>query len=176
MGRVSWGRWATNAVRAIALVAAIVAEGCGRSGKSKAHPLTFEELSDTTGLSKGAPVLAQFEPYRLANGVVRVRGALRFPDDTRVQISVRDPYTRTIVAQCQVLVENGRFDTPPIIGEKGPLPIGNYHFELLAHFNTVWQLPNVLAATDTGRSLRGPGITRGRMGQPAFFLEEDRRL
>ena len=62
------------------------------------------------------------------------------------------------------------------MGSRGPLPVDLYRFDVLAHFNPAWQPEQVMRATHDGRSLRGPGITRGTGGQPAFFLREERRL
>jgi hypothetical protein len=55
----------------------------------------------------------------------------------------------------------------------GPLPPGKYRFELLAHFTPDWQSADVLRSTDEGRTLRGPGITRSRQGNAAFFMVEE---
>ena len=66
--------------------------------------------------------------------------------------------------------------TPPMIGTRGPLPHGAYHFELLTYFNSGWQPPEVLQETDDGRRLRGPGITRARGGETAFVHTEDHTL
>ena len=71
-------------------------------------------------------------------------------------------------------------DAVPVKAEieatRGPLPVDLYRFDVLAHFNPAWQPEQVMRATHDGRSLRGPGITRGTGGQPAFFLREERRL
>ena len=48
--------------------------GCGRRAERDAA-LSFEDLSDTTGLARGAPLLTAFEPYRLRGGAMRVRGS-----------------------------------------------------------------------------------------------------
>jgi hypothetical protein len=159
----------------VTLALAVAVAGCG-GGRPKDSALTIEELSDTTGLSRGAPLLRGFEPYRMANGVLRVRGTLDFPDDTRIQISVLQQRTGALLYRVQMDVRNRRFDSPPIIGARGPLPEDDYRFEVLAHFNDAWQPARVLAETDQGRALRGPGITRGRNGEAAFLLVEERRL
>lgn len=159
----------------VTLALALVAAGCG-GGRPKDSALTIEELSDTTGLTRGAPLLRGFEPYRMKNGVLRVRGTLDFPDDTRIQVSVLHKATGAVIYRVQMEVRNRRFDSPPIIGERGPLPVDDYRFEVLAHFNDAWQPARVLAETDHGHALRGPGITRGRNGDAAFLLVEERRL
>jgi len=149
--------------------------GCGRR-QSRPPGLSFEDLSDTTGLSRGAPVLTAFEPYRLDGGALRIRGTAKLPDGTRLQVTVVRLATGETVQQAQVTVEREAFETAPLMGPRGPLPVDLYRFDVLAHFNSVWQTEEVLRATHDGRSLRGPGVTRGTGGQPAFFLREERRL
>jgi hypothetical protein len=160
-------------VLALTLVLALAAAGCGRDA-GQDEPLTFEELRDTTGLTRGRPLLRAFEPYRMPNGVLRVRGTADLPEGTRLQISVQRG--DAVLYRVHVHVRNHRFDSPPIIGERGPLPEDDYRFEVLAHFNDAWQTPEVLRATDDGRALRGPGITRGTHGEAAFLLIEEKRL
>jgi hypothetical protein len=165
--------------RAPALLAGVLLlsllSGCGRKAEQSA-PLSFEEISDTTGLSRGAPVLTAFEPYRLPGGAMRVRGTAELPDGTRLQVSIVRVATGEAVQVVQVTLQDGAFETAPFMGPRGPLPEDLYRFDVLAHFNPAWQPERVLRATDGGRSLRGPGITRGTAGQPAFFLHEEVRL
>jgi hypothetical protein len=153
--------------------------GCGGRGDRDPQgttPLVFDELPDTSGLSKGEPLLTRIEPYRMPNGALRFRGALDFPDGTRLQVTILDKSRNVVVGRWQMTVRNRRFDSPPILGERGPLPTGLYRLEYLAHFNDAWQPPDVLEATDHGRRLRGPGVTMTRQGPAAFFLAEERRL
>ena len=158
-------------------VAMVAAAGCGRSGKSdRSGNLSFESLSDTAGLAQGAPLLTTFEPYRLPNGLVRVRGTVDFPDGTRLQISIYRQQDHVMVARLQTLVEQRHFDSPPVLGERGPLPSGDYAFELLAHFNDTWQSPEVMVGSHRGLDLRGPGITRDRIGEAVFHLTRASRL
>src|SRR5262247_3331608 len=110
------------------LLAAV--HGCGGShgehGSDKAtQELSFEQLPDTTGLSTGTAILESFEPSRLANGAVRVTGRIRLPDGTKLQIAIKEPGGGVSVAMAQVYVQGGRFDTPPLIGDRGPLPRGD---------------------------------------------------
>ena len=148
--------------------------GCSRTRSEP--PLSFERLPDTTGLSAGPAVVNQFEPYRMANGAVRVRGDARLPDSTMLQIAIRPPQGGPSVAMAQVVVVNGSFDTPPLLGEHGPLPRGSYRFELLSHFDADWQPQRVLRAIEGGKALRGPGITRARNGDAALLLTREARL
>ena len=124
-------RW----VPVLALVMACA--GCGGRGSHKATELSFEGLPDTTGLSKGEALLTAVEPYRMANGALRVRGVIAFPDGARLQISVYRRSTHQMVGRLQVIVRNHRFDSPPLVGQGGPLPREEYRFEYLAHFNQI---------------------------------------
>lgn len=148
--------------------------GCGRERPQE--PMSFEHLPDTTGLSAGAAILKSLEPSRMANGTVRVSGDVRLPDSTQLQIAIRAPGGGVSLAMAQVVVLGGHFDSPPLLGEHGPLPAGDYRFELLAHFNADWQPARVLRATANGHDLRGPGITRARNGDAALLLSRDGHL
>jgi hypothetical protein len=149
--------------------------GCGRR-QARDSALSFEELSDTTGLARGAPILTSFDPYRITGQALRVRGRADLPDGTRLQVSIVRVATGETVLVAQMTVEDGAFETAPLMSPRGPFPVDLYRFDVLAHFNPAWQPERVLRATHDGRSLRGPGITRNRGGQPAFFLREERRL
>jgi hypothetical protein len=161
---------------ALACLALALPVGCGRRDEHRATseaPLSFERLADTTGLSNGAPIVQSFDAYRLPNGAMRVKGRLDLPDGTRVQVAVKRPGDRSAVAMVQVTVQDRRFDSPPMMGEVGPLPEAKYRFEISAHFTPEWQPPDVMLATDDGKSLRGPGITRTRVGGAMFWLVEE---
>lgn len=138
--------------------------------------LTFERGADTSGLSRGRPLVQSFEPYRMDNGAMRVRGKVDFPDGTRLQVSVKRPDASVTVQMVQVTVEGGQFDSPPVVGDRGPLPEGPYRFEILTHFTPEWQSPQVLRATDDGRTLRGPGVTRTQQGVASFHLIHEATL
>jgi len=149
--------------------------GCSRRPARDAG-LSFEDLSDTTGLTQGAPILTSFEPYRITGQALRVRGTASLPDGTRLQVTIVRVATGEIALVAQVTVQDRAFETAPLMGLSGPLPVDLYRFDVRAQFNSAWQPDRVLRATHDGRSLRGPGITRGTGGQPAFFLREERRL
>jgi hypothetical protein len=149
--------------------------GCSRR-QARDAALSFEELSDTTGLAQGALILTSFEPHRITGQALRVRGTANLPDGTRLQVSIARAATGETIMIAQVTVEDMAFETAPLWGPRGPLPVDLYRFDVLAHFNPAWQPEQVLRVTHDGRSLRGPGITRGAGGQAAFFLREERRL
>jgi hypothetical protein len=149
--------------------------GCSR-GRPRDTALRFEDLSDTTGLSRGTPILTSFDPHRITGQALRVRGTAHLPDGTRLQVSVVRVATGETILIAQMTVEDGTFESGPLMGARGPFPVDLYRFDVLAHFNPAWQPERVLRATQDGRTLRGPGITRGTGGQPAFFLREERRL
>ena len=169
-----------RALSALALACALQAgvAGCGGGGRGEHgdQPLTFEKLPDTTGLTSGAPIVESLEPSRMQNGAVRVTGRVHLPDGTKLQIAFKQPGGRASMAMAQVYVQGERFDTPPLLGEHGPLPRGSYEMELLGHFDHDWQSPDVLRAMGGGLSLRGPGITRARDGTAALLLTREARL
>jgi hypothetical protein len=161
-------------VLAVAWAAAL---GCGHSDRSgQSTELSFESLSDTASVSQGAPLLRAFEPYRLPNGLVRVRGKIDLPEGTRLQVSMYRQSDHVMLARLQVLIAQQQFDSSPVLGPHGPLPAGDYTFELLTYFNDVWQSPEVMTASDRGYALHGPGITRDRIGEPVFLLTKTGRL
>ncbi len=167
MRRARPRRWLLPGV----LLAALVA-GCG-GGPKQSQPVTFETLPDTAGLSHGLPVVDSLQVVRMDGGALRVFGRVNLPEGTRLQVAVRPRGGGSSVAMTQALVSDGRFETVPIAGDMGPLPPGIYRFELLAYFTPEWQTAAVLRATDDGRTLRGPGITRTKQGEAAFRLEEE---
>ncbi|MCE9626347.1 MAG: hypothetical protein K8R56_00335, partial [Candidatus Eisenbacteria bacterium] len=117
-----------------------------------------------------------FEPSRMKNGAVLVHGKLRLPDSTKVQVAIKKPGSTVAVGMVHVWVIGGVFDSPPILGDAGPLPKGDYAFEITVHFNADWQPPRVLRESNNGQSLRGPGITRARNGDAALFLTREGSL
>lgn len=156
-------------------LALAVLSSCGDHDKSSAgaSALTFEQLVDTSGLSQGAPIVESFDAYRIPGGSLRVKARVRLPEGTRVQIAVRPGADPAAVAMAQVLVQDGEIESPPMMAESGPLPVGRYRFELSAQFTTAWQSPAVLRATNDGKSLRGAGITRTRIGAATFRQVEE---
>ena len=158
------------------LLALLALSGCGKQHEQASPELTFERQDDTTGLSRGGPLLNRIEPYRTANGTLRVRGDVAFPDGVRIQITLYPKGSNQILSRVQVVVDRHRFESPPIVGAGGPLPRGVYRFEYLALFNDAWQTPEVMRRIDGGRGLRGPGVTRDRVGAAAFYLAEERAL
>jgi hypothetical protein len=159
----------------------LVLAGCGRResqtpGTSTITLRDLDSLRDTTGLSRGAPLIEHMEPYRMSNGAVRVRGDQSLPAGTVVQIAVTRVGERWPFTRVQFPLDGPRFDSPPILGPHGPLPPGTYRFELVTRFDPTWQTAEVLRATSSGRDLRGPGVTRDLEGHAAFSHVEERRL
>lgn len=167
-------RFRYPSVLAIAVTLALA--GCGQRHEQASTDLTFERQDDTTGLSKGKPLINTIEPARMANGTLRVRGDVDFPDGVRIQISLYPKESKALLSRVQVVVDRHHFESPPIVGASGPLPPGPYRFEYLALFNDAWQTPEVMRRIDGGRGLRGPGVTRDRVGGAAFYLVEERKL
>src|SRR5437868_680736 len=92
----------------------LVLAGCGRPGSERraSPPVTLEQLDqlrDTTGLSRGGPIVKRFEPYRMSNGLLRVRGELALPDDTVLQIALYRPGDRWPITRVQFALRNHRF-------------------------------------------------------------------
>lgn len=161
---------------AVAASLLMVLCGCGRDQARSVPKLTFEAETDTVGLSQGPDLLTSFEPKRYENGLLQLRGGFRFPDHTRVQISLTPKAGGPPVQMVQVTVMNGRFESAPLLGERGPLAVGVYRVEFRTHFNSVWQPEDVLDATDQGRSIRGPGMIRASLKEAAFLLTREQRL
>jgi hypothetical protein len=178
-GSASLPAMARRSLTWVLVVAALA--GCGRrkSPTPGTTTITLRELDslrDTTGLSRGAPLLEHMEPYRMANGAIRVRGNLDLPAGTVLQIAVSRAGERWPFTRIQFALDGRHFDSPPILGPRGPLPTGTYRFELVTRFDSSWQTAEVLRASDDGRDLRGPGVTRDLEGHAAFVHVEERRL
>jgi hypothetical protein len=165
-----------NRAGCLALVALLAVTGCGRRHEEPASELKFELPTDTTGLSRGSALLTRIEPYRLPGGGLRIRGEVGFPDGVRLQISIVRKGTHDMLARVQVVTADHRFETTPILPERGALPRGAYRLEVLALFNPAWQTAEVLRVTNDGRDLRGPGMSRDPVGGASFFLVEERKL
>ena len=154
-----------------------VLAGCSsRQKNDETSELHFDMQADTVHLSEGPRVLEGVEATRERGGALRMRGHLAFPDGARIEISVYRHDEDELLGRVQVLTESQRFESPPIMGSNGPLPRGAYRIEYRALFNAAWQSPDVMRRTDDGRTLRGPGITRDRIGGAAFYLIEERTL
>lgn len=160
----------------VLLLLALAATGCGSRDTQETEPLSFHELADTSGLGAGEPLLTRVESDRMENGALRVRGTWDVPDGTRLQVSVYDSSRNEMLGRWQMTVTNRRFESPPMLGKQGPLPEGRLRIEYRADFNEAWQPAEVLEATDDGRRLRGPGMTRDAQGGGVFYLVEERRL
>ena len=149
--------------------------GCGGHGGSggASQPLTFEQLADTAGLSDGPPIVQRLDVERMTGGALRVRGHVRLPEGTRVQVAIKAPGEPNSRAMTQAIVSGQVFESPPMMERAGPLPVARYRFEISAQFTPGWQSGGVLRATQDGRALRGPGITRTRSGGAMFWMVEE---
>jgi hypothetical protein len=159
--------------------AVLTVPACGRDEPERPRTLVYEDIdspAETAGLTGGRALLGTFEPYRLPDGLLRVRGALRMPDGVKLQLTIDPEGGGPVLAQTQFAVENGRFHSPPLRADTGPFPAGVYRLELMTLFDTAWQTAEVMRATDDGKRLRGPGMTRGANGVAAFLHVEDRRI
>ena len=165
-----------HATSCLWFLSALAFAGCGQRHEQAADDLRLERLDDTTGLSLGKSLIQRIEPLRTANGTLRVKGDVDFPDGVRIQISLYPKGSKRLLNRLQVVVERHHFESPPILGEAGPLPPGPYRFEYLALFNDAWQTPEVMRRIEGGRRLRGPGVTRDHAGGAAFYLTEERVL
>lgn len=154
------------------LLVALLGAGCGQSRESEAK-LTFEQLPDTVGLSQGRDVVTELVTLRMDGGALRVSGGADLPEGARLQIAIKHPNERSSLAMAHVEVHDHRFESPPLVGEYGPLPKALYRFEVSARFTPDWQPATVLRATGDGKALRGPGITRDRNGDAMFFLSKE---
>jgi hypothetical protein len=110
--------------RALLLALSIALAGCGGKDSRQSSELSFEELRDTTGVSRGGPLLEGVETYRMANGVLRIRGRIDFPEGTRIEASVYRKDTNQMVARVKMSVLDRRFESPPMVGPRGPLREG----------------------------------------------------
>ena len=85
--------------------------GCGDRDARETRetpPLVFEELPDTSGLSKGEPLLNRIEPCRMPNGALRIRGALDFPDGTRLQVTILDKSRNVVIGPAALYLAEER--------------------------------------------------------------------
>jgi len=162
--------------RGIAIAGVALLAGCGERHERSTPELTFEQKTDTAGLSQGAALLHDLDARRAEGGAIVVRGRVEFPDGVRIQVTLFPKGGTTILARGQALVRDGAFETAPLRGAGGALPLGRYRVELLSLFIPTWQPEDVLRRTDDGRRLRGPGITRDRVGAAAFFRAEELAL
>jgi hypothetical protein len=162
-----------------ATLALLAMAGCGgRPEKPQEEDsLIVEQLDreDTTGLSAGRPLLQDLDIFRDPAGAIRARGRLDLPDRTRLQLLVYRPKDAVPLTRTQFEVRDGSFESPPLLGADGPLAQGLYRFQLVSHFDPVWQPAEVLAATEQGRALKGPGMIRDRQGRAAFVHDEELR-
>lgn len=150
--------------------------GCG-SKPSEETPLTFEKLDvqDTTGLTRGDPLLRGLEIRRDPAGALAARGRLELPEGTRLDLIVYAAGSAQVMGRTQFAVRGGRFESPPILGAGGPLPQGLYRFQLRGRFDPALQPPEVMSAVTSGHRPSGPGMMRTPDGVIAFVHDEELR-
>lgn len=160
-----------------ALIALALLVGCGSKPSERDAPLTFQNLDtqDTAGLSAGPALLGEFEVERDPAGALRARGQVALPEGTRLELIVYSARGAEVMARTQFAVRGGGFESPPVMGPGGRLPEATYHFQLRAQFDPSIQPAEVMAATDDGMALRGPGMIRGAGGLVAFVHDRNLR-
>jgi hypothetical protein len=147
-------------------------EGSGRDGAPAAEGAGPEDRQEEPS---GRSLLGGLDVFRDRTGALRARGRLELPDGTRMQLTVYRPEGGPPLARTQFALQAGRFESPPLTGPDGPLPEALYRFHLVTYFDPAWQPREVMEATDEGRALKGPGVTRGHRGRVAFLHQEDLR-
>lgn len=157
----------------IAIAGLVMLVGCGERRERETPELTFQQKADTTGLTQGTALVHGLRARRGEGGAVLVGGDVDFPDGVRIQVTLFPKGGTSVVARGQALVRGGGFETAPLLGADGPIPIGRYRVELLSLFIPTWQSSDVLRRTDDGRRLRGPGMTRDRAGAAAYHRAEE---
>ena len=157
------------------LFALALLAGCDGRGKPSAGDsgLTFERLTDMTGLSNRAATVESFDAYRLPDSSLRVKARVRLPEGTRVQVAVKSGPGGAALAVVRAMIMRGEIVSPPMIAESGPLPVGRYQFEISAQFTAGWQSREILRVTHDGKSLRGPEIVRTPNGGTMFWLVQE---
>ncbi len=158
-----------------ACFALLVLAGCGARGDSSAgdSPLTFERLTGSPLFSNDGPVLDRLDAFRMSDGALRVKAVARLPEGTRTQVAIKSGPDHAALVSVNALVRHGEILSPPMMTETGPLPAGQYQFEISAQFAAGWQSPQVLRATDHGKRLKGPGTLRTRGGGTMVLLAEE---
>jgi len=159
-------------------MAAVMIAGCGSHPRANESTLRFHRLdegADTTGISRGKALLQAFDVNRDPTGALRASGRLDLPDDTMLELIVYAPGGAQVLARSEFPLEGRHFESPPILGQGGPLPTGHYHFQLRCRFDPDVQPPAVMQAVANGGKLRGPGIIRIHSGMVAFVHDLETR-
>lgn len=163
---------------ALLLVATCALAGCSKREELPAggEPMTLEELdrlNDTTGLSKGPERFRRLEAARGPDGQVRANGAIAFPDGTVGQLVVYADGATTPLTRIPFRLADGRFRDVLVSGPGGPLAPGRYRFEVTVLLAPSIQSADVMRSLGDPSRLRGPGITRDRLGGAAYTHREE---
>ena len=87
--------------------------------------LTFETLADDRD-SRGRPIVTDFERSGTRTACCRCAAA-PFPT-ARAGLTLKQPGSDVAAAMVQVTVQDSAFDSPPMLGEAGPLPVQSWRF------------------------------------------------
>jgi hypothetical protein len=104
---------------------------------------------------------------RATDGALVVGGATRFPDGTRIAVTLLRTGARgpEAAALSRATVELGRFMSGPLAPTGGAVPPGVHTIRLTVPFGPDDQSAEVLQATDSGRRFEGPGAQVGADGR-----------
>lgn len=171
----------TRSLPVALLLAVLALAGCSKREEAGApgESLTLEELdarTDTTGLSKGPERFRRLGVARGADGAVRASGTVEFPDGTVGQLVVYAAGTPAPVTRVPFRLADGRFENVVVQAPGGALPPGRYRFEVTVLLSPSIQPEDVMRSIGDPSRLRGPGITRDRVGGAAFTHREEFQL
>jgi hypothetical protein len=163
------------------LVLVLALPGCSKREEAPAagESLTIEELdalTDTAGLSKGPARFRRLEVARGADGAVRASGSVELPDGTVGQLVVYADDTPAPVTRIPFRLARGRFENVVVHAPGGSLAPGRYQVEVTVLLSPAIQSEAVMRSLGDPSRLRGPGITRDRVGGAAFTHREEFQL
>ncbi len=171
--RRTYRRRSAAACALLACAVAFAAAGCGERPPARDDSPSPPEVAAPSPTVKpdtsrdGAAFVAIYTagPYdelrmvRATDGALVVGGSTRFPDGTRITVSLlRDgPRGLEAMTTSRATVELGQFMSGPLVPLAGPVPQGMYVIRLTTPFGETDQAPEVLRAADSGRRFEGSG-------------------